>query len=325
MQIRLIIVLLLLSAAPASHAQATWPAKPVRLILGVPAGGTPDVVARMVTPGLSSLLGQQFVVDNRGGASGVIATELAARAVPDGYTLFFGAPGSITILPHLAKKVPYDAQRDFEPVTLLTQSPMLLACHPSLPSQSVSEFVAHARARTGALALTYGTSAIGGAPHLAAELFQSVTGVALRHARYDETQKLYADLEAGRIDLSFNNILSMLPRCASGKKSGTLRALGVTSAQRCAIAAHIPTLAESGLRRCEVSNWVGLVAPRGTPVARVDAIAAAAATVIQGAGVSTALNDAGITPCGYTPAAFAQFMASELERWRPVVAKFAHH
>ncbi len=301
------------------------PLPPLRLIVGFSPGSASDDIAHLIAKPLGEQLQRAVRIERLAGDNGAHGALAVARSAPDGNTLFIATLGTHALAPHVRKDLPYDAQRDFEPVTLLTQSPMLLACHPSLPSQSVSEFVAHARARTGALALTYGTSAIGGAPHLAAELFQSVTGVALRHARYDETQKLYADLEAGRIDLSFNNILSMLPRCASGKKSGTLRALGVTSAQRCAIAAHIPTLAESGLRRCEVSNWVGLVAPRGTPVARVDAIAAAAATVIQGAGVSTALNDAGITPCGYTPAAFAQFMASELERWRPVVAKFAHH
>ncbi len=195
---------------------------------------------------------------------------------------------------------------------------MLLACHPSLPVRDLAEFIAHARLHSGALALTYGTSAIGGAPHLAAELFQSVAGVELRHARYDETQKLYADLEAGRIALSFNNIMSMLPRCNAGK----LRALAVTSAQRCAITPTIPSLAECGINGGEVSNWLGLVAPRGTPVAAVNTIANAAASVMHSAEIAAALNAVGITPCGSTPKAFGEFIDSELKRWRPVVARF---
>jgi tripartite-type tricarboxylate transporter receptor subunit TctC len=150
-------------------------------------------------------------------------------------------------------------------------------------------------------------------------LFQSVTGVALRHARYDQTQQLYADLEAGRIALSFNNIMSMLPRCAAGK----LRALGVTSTQRAPVALDIPTLAESGLPGCEVSNWIGLVAPRGTPAALADTLSQAAAEVINSRAIAAALITAGISPMGSSPLAFERFIAAELNRWKPVVARFA--
>ena len=292
----------------------------LRLVVGFSAGSASDDIANLIAAPLGEQLNRRVAIERIAGDSGTLGAHAVARSAPDGNTLFVATLGTHALAPHARKNLPYDAQRDFAPVSLLTQSPMLLACHPSLPAQNVNEFIAHARAHPGALALTYGTSAIGGAPHLAAELFQSVTGVALRHARYDETSKLYADLEAGRIALSFNNIMSMLPRCTSGK----LRALGVTSVQRSAIAPDVPTLAESSLRSCEVSNWVGLVAPRGTPAARLDALSKAAAAVIDSAGVTATLNKAGITPCGSTPAAFGQFIASELERWRPVVAKFIH-
>ncbi len=292
---------------------------PLRIIVGFSPGSASDDIAHLIAQPLGKHLNRHVAIERIAGDNGVHGALAVARAPADGNTLFIATLGTHALAPHVRKDLPYDAQRDFEPVSLLTQSPMLLACHPSLPAHSVSEFIAHARAHPGALA--YGTSAIGGAPHLAAEVFQSVTGVELRHACYEETKQLYADLEAGRIALSFNNIMSMLPRCASGK----LRALGVTGAQRAAIAPDVPTLAEGGLRGCEVSNWVGLMAPRGTAAAMVDDISKAVATVVNNAGVSATLHKGGITPCGSTPAAFEQLIASELERWRPVVAKFLHN
>ena len=249
MQIRLIIVLLLLSAAPASHAQATWPAKPVRLILGVPAGGTPDVVARMVTPGLSSLLGQQFVVDNRGGASGVIATELAARAVPDGYTLFFGAPGSITILPHLAKKVPYDAQRDFAPVSLVCSGPFLMVTHPSVAAKTVGELIAQAKAEPGKL--NYGSAGNGAPNHLAMELFKYMAGVNITHVPYKGAPQTVTEVLGGSMQLTLNSI----PPVIQHIKAGRLRVLGVSSAKRSSQLPDVPTIAEAGVPGYEFATW----------------------------------------------------------------------
>ena len=290
---------------------------PLRIIVGFSPGSASDDIANLIAAPLAAQLGRQVVIERIAGESGTLGAQAAATSAPDGNTLFVATLGTHALAPHARANLPYDALRDFAPVSLLTQSPMLLACHPSLPAANVNEFIAYARANPGALA--YGTSAIGGAPHLAAELFQSVTGVALRHARYDETQKLYADLETGRIALSFNNILSMLPRCASGK----LRALGVTSAQRSPVAPNIPTLAECGVQGCEVSNWLGLVAPRGTPAALVDTLSQAAAEAINGRDVAAALITAGISPMGSSALAFERFIAAELNRWRPVVARFS--
>jgi len=290
---------------------------PLRLVVGFSAGSASDDVAHLIAAPLSEQLQRRVVIERIAGASGTLGAHAVAQSAADGNTVFIATLGTHALAPHVRKKLSYDALHDFTPVALLTQSPMLLACHPSLPVHDLHAFIAHARAHPAALA--YGTSAIGGAPHLAAELFQSVTGVELRHARYDETKKLYADLETGRIALSFNNIMSMLPRCATGH----LRALGVTSAQRPAVAPHIPTLAECGLQSCEVSNWLGLVAPRGMPAAMTNTISLAAAAVIHSARVVTTLNASGITPCGSTPAAFGTYMASELERWEPVVRRFS--
>jgi tripartite-type tricarboxylate transporter receptor subunit TctC len=288
----------------------------MRIIVGFSPGSASDDIANLIAAPLSQQLGRQVVIERIASESGTLGAQAAAQCAADGNTLFVATLGTHALAPHARADLPYDALRDFAPVSLLTQSPMLLACHPSLPANTVNEFIAHARANPGALA--YGTSAIGGAPHLAAELFQSVAGVQLRHARYDETKKLYADLEAGHIALSFNNIMSMLPRC----NAGTLRALGVTSAQPSPVAQHIPTLAESGMQGCEVSNWIGLVAPRGTPAILVDTISQAAAAVINSRAVSEKLLTAGISPMGSSPLAFERFIAAELNRWKPVVARF---
>jgi tripartite-type tricarboxylate transporter receptor subunit TctC len=290
---------------------------PLRMIVGFSPGSASDDIANLIATPLGKQLGREVTIERIAGESGTRGAQAAAQSAADGNTLFVATLGTHALAPHARNDLPYDALRDFAPVSLLTQSPMLLACHPSLPAKTVGEFIAHARANPDAMA--YGTSAIGGAPHLAAGLFQSVTGVQLQHARYDETQQLYADLEAGHIALSFNNIMSMLPRCIAGK----LRALGVTSTQRSPVAPHIPTLAESFVPGCEVSNWIGLVAPRGAPAKMVDAISQAAADVINSRAVSEKLITAGISPMGSSPLAFERFIAAELNRWKPVVARFA--
>ncbi len=288
----------------------------VRLVVGFSPGSASDDIAQLIAAPLSRLLGQPVIIERIAGDNGARGAAAALRSAADGNTLFVATLGTHALAPHVRDDLPYDAQRDFAPVSLLTQSPMLLACHPALPARDVPSLIEQAHAHPGELA--YGTSATGGAPHLAAELFQSVAGVTLRHARYDETQQLYDDLEAGRIALSFNNIMSMLPRCNEGR----LRALAVTSAQRAGAAPHVPAMAEYGIAGCDMSNWLGLVAPRGTPAARVNDIARAVASTLREGSVAATLNAAGITPCGSTPSAFAQFIASELRRWKPVVRRF---
>jgi tripartite-type tricarboxylate transporter receptor subunit TctC len=292
------------------------PTPALRIIIGFSPGSASDDIANLIAAPLGTQLGRKVSIERIPGESGTLGAQAAAACAADGNTVFMATLGTHTLASHMRSDLPYDPVEDFEPVCRLTQSPMLLACHLEVPVRTLSEFVAHARAYPAALA--YGTSAIGGAPHLAAELFQLVTGVELRHARYDETNKLYADLEAGQIALSFNNIMSMWPRCRLKK----LRALGVTSSQRAGIAPDIPTLAESGLNGCEVSNWLGLVAPRGTPAALLEYISTAATAVINSTDVSATLNAAGIAPCATTPAAFGEFISAELNRWRPVVARF---
>ena len=289
----------------------------LRLIVGFSPGSASDDIANLIAEPLGTQLSRTVVIERIAGDGGTRGAHAAAQRAPDGNTLFVATLGTHALAAHVRRYLPYDALRDFAPVSLLTQSPMLLACHPWLSASDIASFITHARAHPGALA--YGTSAIGGAPHLAAELFQSVTGTVLTHARYDDTHQLYTDLEAGRIALSFNNIMSMLPRCQAGK----LRALGVTASQRSSVAPQVPTLVEAGVAGGEVSNWIGLVAPRGTPMAQVDCMANAAALVMQNADLATVLQRAGITPCGSTPAIFHAYIEAELQRWKPTVARFA--
>ncbi len=187
---------------PQLAAAQAYPDKPIRVILPVPAGGTPDVVAHMVQPGLSSLLGQQLVIDNRGGAGGLIGAELAAKAAPDGYTLFFSSPGSLTILPHLRKQVPYDALRDFAPVSLVSIGPFLLITHPSVPVKTVKELLALVRAEPGKL--NYASAGNGSANHLAMELFKNMAGVNITHVPYKGAPQAVTDLIGGYVNLTFN-------------------------------------------------------------------------------------------------------------------------
>jgi tripartite-type tricarboxylate transporter receptor subunit TctC len=288
---------------------------PLRIVIGFSPGSMSDDIINLVAPPLGQALGRPVQIERIAGDSGAHGAVVVTHAAPDGNTLYVATLGTHALAPHVRRDLPYDALNDFTPVSLLTQSPMWLACNPALPLRDVQGLLAHAREHPGKLA--YGTSAIGGAPHLAAELFQSVTGVTLRHARYDETQKLYVDLEAGNIALSFNNVMSMLPRCAAG----TLRALAVTSATRLPVAPDVPTFAEQGAPGCEMSNWCGLVAPRGTPTDIIESISQAAGDAVNRRDIAGKLINAGIAPMGSSAMAFARFMAAELARWRPVGAR----
>jgi tripartite-type tricarboxylate transporter receptor subunit TctC len=295
------------------------PTEAARLIVGFSRGSASDDIANAIKPAFAQALGRDVIIELKPGGNGADAARAVAASPPDGATLFVATLGTHALAPNLAARPGYDPLRDFAPVSLLTQAPLVLACHRSLEVDGVESLLALARRRPGEL--TYGTSAIGGAPHLAAELFCTLAGVRMKHVRYAETERLYDDLEAGRIDLSFNNVMSMLPRCARG----SIRALAVTGAQRSAVAPELPTIAESGLPRYEVSNWIGLVAPRGTPPATVQRIRDAAASALADARVRPRLEAAGIAPCGTSPEAFAAFIASELARWKPIVAGFCEN
>jgi len=291
-------------------------AKTLRLLLGFSPGSASDQVARLLSPSLAKRLGCEVHIESRLGRNGADAAAEVAGSAPDGRTLFVATLGTHALAPNLGQPLPYDPVEDFAPISLLSRAPMLLACFSGLPVSSVRELIELARAQPGAL--TYATSAIGGAPHLAAELFQTLAGIELRHVRYDHTEKLYADLERGAVALSFNNIMSMLPRC----RAGSLRALGVSSATPSPVALDVPTIKSSGLAGYEVYNWLGLVAPRATSLTLIAELSDAIGDALRSDDVAHPLEDAGVEPYACTPAAFARFLRKEIRRWGPVVSRF---
>ena len=290
--------------------------EPIRLVLGFSPGSASDQIARIVAPALSRALATPVEIELRLGENGAAAARETATAAANGSTLFMATLGTHALAPHLEAGLPYDPLHDFAAVALVASAPLVLACHVSLGVSDARGLIELAKREPGKL--TYGTSAIGGAPHLAAELFEAMAGVELRHVRYAETTRLYDDLEAGRIALSFNNMMSMLPRCTSGR----LRALAVTAASRSPAAEAIPTLAEAALPGYDVSNWLGIVAPRGIAAPSIARLNGGIASALRDPAVRSAMLAGGVTPCGGSPDAFANFMAAELKRWAPVVSRF---
>ena len=292
----------------------TYPDKPVRVIVPVTAGGTPDVVARMVLPGLSNLLGQQLVIDNRGGAGGLIGAELAAKAVPDGYTLFFSSPGSLVILPYLQKQVAYDTLRDFAPVSLVSIGPFLLIAHPSLPVKTVKELLALAKAEPGKL--NYASAGNGAANHLAMELFKSMAGVNITHVPYKGAPQAITDLIGGSgVSLMFNSI----PPAIQHIKAGRLKLLGVSSAKRSPQLPDVPTVSESGVPGYESITWFGLLAPAKTPKAIVARLNELLVQVVRAPELKAQFEIQGYDPVGSSAAEFSMFIRAESEKYGRVV------
>ena len=289
---------------------------PLRIVIGFSPGSASDQIARVIAPELARALGTTVDVDLRPGQNGAIAAREVAAAAPDGRTLFMATLGTHALAPHLDPTLACAPLHDFACVALIASAPLVLACHASLGVSNARELIDLARDRSRLL--TYGTSAIGGAPHLAAELFQSMSGIAMRHVRYDRTGELYDDLEAGRIDSSFNNIMSLLPRCLGGP----LTALGVTSTRRNAAAPGVPTIAETGLPGYDMGNWLGLVAPRDVSGPLIEKLWEGVAATLKTQKIADAFRSAGVTPGGGTPAHFRDFIAAEIKRWGPVAARF---
>ena len=299
--------------APVAALGQGYPDKPIRVIVPVPAGGTPDVVARMVAPGLSNLLGQQLVMDNRGGAGGLIGAELAAKAIPDGYTLFFSSPGSLTILPHLKKHVAYDTLRDFLPISLVSIGPFLLITHPSVPAKTVKELVTLAKSEPGKL--NYASAGNGAANHLAMELFKSMADINLTHVPYKGAPQAVTDLIGGNVNLMFNSI----PPVMQHIKSGRLRLLGVSSAKRSPQLPDVPTISEAGVPGYESITWFGLLAPAKTPSPIVTRLHEALVKVVRTPEMKAQLELQGYDPVGSTPAEFATFIRAESAKYAKVV------
>lgn len=307
--------LLLTMAAPV-RAQGTYPSKPVRVIVPFPPGGATDIIARDISERLSAALGQPFVVDNKAGASGNIGVELAVRSPADGYTLVMGSAQTLTINPQLFK-LPYAPQRDLAPIAVVASVPNVLIVSPSLPVKNPKELAALAKTKPGKL--NYGSSSIGGTPHLSGELFKSLTGAFIVHIPYRGSSPALQDLVSGNIDLMFDNLPAALPFI----KSGRVKALAVTTTKRTASAPDLPTMEESGIKGFDSQGWFGLLAPAGTPAAVVDRLNAEINRILGTSDFKERLQRVGADGIGGSTADFRERMRSESERWGKVI-KFAN-
>ncbi|MEK6591927.1 MAG: tripartite tricarboxylate transporter substrate binding protein [Pseudomonadota bacterium] len=301
-----------LALPPGVSAQTQkYPDRPIRLIVGFPPGGAADILGRIAAQKLGDDLGQQVVVDNRGGAGGLIATEIAAKANPDGYTLLFSSIPHV-INPHLYKKVNYDALRDFVPVIQFVSVPLMMASGSALPAKSVKELMAYAKSRPGQI--NYGSAGSGSSSHLAVELFKSMAGIDMAHIPYKGTGPLITDLLGGQIGLTIASAVPLSPQVKAGK----LRGLAVTSPQRSASFPDLPAIAES-VPRYEVVNWFGIFAPAGTSRAIVSRVNAELNKALLSPALIKTLNAGGADAAGGTPEDFTKVVRADFAKWAKVV------
>jgi tripartite-type tricarboxylate transporter receptor subunit TctC len=310
---RFVPLLLSVFALPAYAASPAYPTKPIRLIVPFPAGGGVDAVARVCAQKLSEQLGQQVVIDNRGGSGGIIAAELAAAAAPDGHTLFFGGSASHGVTPHLYRKLPYDAVKDFTPVALIGNTPYFFVVHPSVQAQNVKELIALAKAKPGTL--NYASAGNGSTIHLTGEMFKSMAGVSITHIPYKGAAPAMNDLLSGQVQMTFLPAGVILQHV----KLGRLRALAVTGAQRTKTMPELPTIAESAVPGFSAVGWYGLLGPAALPPGIVSRLE----TAVKGMLIDHELVERflvlgiDVTPAG--PAEFGRYIKGELEKWGKVV------
>jgi tripartite-type tricarboxylate transporter receptor subunit TctC len=290
-----------------------YPGKPVRMIVPFAAGGILDIVARAVGERLSGSLGQQIVVDNRGGAGGTIGTAIAARAAPDGYTLLTGHVGTHAIAPSLYAKLGYDPIRDFAPITLNATFPLGLFVHPSVPAQSVQDLIALAKSKPGQV--NFASAGSGGPTHMAGEMLKAMARIDIVHVPYKGNAGALNDLLGGRVQMFFSNLLTALPHARAGK----LRAIAVTTPKRSAQAPELPTIAEAGVPGYDMTNWVGTFAPALTPRAIVMKLNREIVAILESPDLKERFRTQGLDLAGNTPEAFAAFIRAELAKWRKVV------
>lgn len=304
------LALVVLAGPAIAQAAAKFPQRPVRMIVPAPPGGTTDLLGRLVAERLAESLGQQVVVDNRGGAGGILGTELLARAPADGHTLgIIYTPH--TVLPHLQKKLPYDPLRDFAAVSLLTEAPLVLVVHPALPVHKVPDLIALAKSRP----LVYGSAGNGSGGHLSGELLKQMAKIDATHVPYKGAGPAAADLVAGQLQFQFASQITARNFVGAGR----LRAIAVSSAQRSATLPNLPTVAEQGLPGFEFVNWFGTVVPARTPPAIIDLLQRRIVQILQQPAVSERLKTLDSTIVGSTPAGFSDFLAADLAKWGTVL------
>jgi tripartite-type tricarboxylate transporter receptor subunit TctC len=310
----LAVLVLAISATMAStavHAQS-WPNKPVRILIAFPPGGAIDIVARVMSPRLSESIGQPVLVENRPGAGGLLGTELAAKAAPDGHTVFFGTLGNLSVNPLLYPKLPFDIGRDFAPLTQVVSTTFMLYVNPASPVKTVNDLIALAKSRPGAL--NYSSSGNGGAPQLAAELFNSMAGVKMVHIPYKGSNQSVTDVIGGQVQLTFDSLALGLPHVKAGK----LRAVATLGSKRISQLPDVPAVSET-LPGYEVTNWFGMVVPAATPRDIIARLHAEILKVLRLPEVRNSLIAQGTEPVGSSPEEFGAFMKSEAAKWARVI------
>ena len=294
--------------APASAAAEDWPTKPITIVVPFVAGGTTDIVARIIAQPLSERLHQSIVIENVGGGGGTIGAGNAARAQPDGYTIFM-ATVAHTMAPGIYKKLSYDFEKDFDPITIAASVPNILIVNPSLPVKTVAELIAYIKANPGKV--NYGSAGIGSTEHMSGALFRSLAGLDIVHVPYRGGAPMLGDLVAGHILMSIETSGAATPFIQAGQ----VRALAVSPAKRSALFPELPTLAESGLTGYDVTTWYGVLVPKGTPQPIRDKLYAELVQVLKSPDVVARLRDIGAEPGGEPPAQFAAFIHAETEKW----------
>jgi len=304
---------LVAAATGAAQAQDAYPTRPIRLVVPFPAGGSTDIVARLVASRMSEGLGQQIVVENQGGAGGNLGTGNVAKAAPDGYTILMGTVSTHALNAALYKKLPFDPVKSFAPVSLLVSVPNVLVVHPSVPANTVQELIALIKASPGKF--SYASSGNGTPLHLSGELFKSMAGLDLVHIPYKGAGPALIDVVAGQVPIMFDN----LPSSTEYIKSGRLKGLAVTTAERAPAMPTLPTVAESGLPGYETYTWNAIFAPAGTPKAIIDKLNAAANQAIAHPDTKARLAELSATTVGSTPEELAAHVTKELAKWAPIV------
>jgi len=312
-----VLALLLVHALPA-RAEVAWPQRPVTIVVPFQAGGSADLLARILQQHLQADLGSPFVVENRSGAGGCVGTAYVARAPNDGYTLLLGTLSGNVLNEFIYDKLPYDPQRDFQPISLLVHLPNLLAVAPKVPVKTVPELIAYLTANDGKL--NYGSSGIGTSSQLSVVMFELATGTHMTHVPFRSTTDELTAMMGGSVDLAIDSMTTLWPQA----QAGAIRALAVSSDKRLAGAPGLPTIGET-LKGFSVSGWQGLFAPAGTPRPIVDKIAAEVRRVFAAPDVVAALTKVGGEPAPMSPDAFAAFIASERPKWRDVVKASGVH
>lgn len=301
-----------LAVASACAAAQGYPSRAVRMVVAYPAGGSIDTVARLVSQRFVTATGQQFLVENRSGAAGIIGTDNVAKAAPDGYTLLMGSAAAIASAPSMYARLPYDPDRDLAPVVLVANQPNVLLLHPSVPARNLKEFIALTKAHPGKF--NYGSSGIGATQHVTAELFAMMTGTRIVHVPYRGGAPAMTDLMTGQIDLMF----TPAPNSIAQLQAGRVRGIAVTSLKRSGILPELPTMDESGLKGFELLGWIGLLAPSGTPQPVINRLNSEVQKMLAG-DLKPRLADLGLDTAGGTPEQFAAFIKKDIAKYAKIV------